>query len=53
MRGAPGKHLVNQLHENIDAAHSQHGNGVLEFRWIPGQEGVRENEKEDEAKWVV
>ena len=47
-RGKPGQHLVDQLHKKVEEVHSRHGSNVVEIWWIPGHEGIRENERADE-----
>jgi len=53
-KGAPGHHLVDKLHEQIRQLQCRHRGLVIELRWMPGHEGLPENECADaEAKKVA
>jgi len=48
IKGTPGQHLVDLLHEKIEEIHGIHGHEALEIWWTPSHEGIKENERADE-----
>jgi len=54
VKGQPGHHLVDRVHEQMNEAHRPHGNTTLEMRWTPSHEGIEGNEcLDEEAKMAV
>src|SRR5882672_10539292 len=50
-RGASGWHLVDTVHERIEAERCKHKGLNIELRWTPGHKGILENKWADtEAK---
>jgi len=47
VKGAPGYHLVDRIHEQIAAAQHNHPGLRIELRWTPRHEDIQGNEKAD------
>src|SRR5882724_7892832 len=47
MRGVSGQHLVDRVHEQLEAGMSRHSGMRVKVRWNPGHEGIHENKQAD------
>ena len=47
-RGSSGQHLLTKLHDHMALAQCRCGEVAIVLRWIPGHEGLHENERVDE-----